>query len=71
MLSDHCEQTGWKESHLESYEIIHSPAVGRLSITVCEACADFFSFFFFRVHSHSPISTPEYGLKDVVKFLEK
>lgn len=67
MLSDHCEQTGWKESQLENYEIIHSPAVGRLSITVCEACTD----LFFRVHGHSPISTPEYCLKGVVKFLDK
>lgn len=33
-------QTG--ECQLESCGIIHSPAVGRLSITVCESCPDIF-----------------------------
>ena len=32
----------WEESQWQSYEMIHSPAVGRLSITECEACPDIF-----------------------------
>lgn len=66
VLSDPCEQADWEESQLESYEIIHSPAVGRLSITMCEASTDFF-----RVHNHSPISTQGYCLENLVKFLDK
>lgn len=46
VLSDQHEKTDGEESQLESYEIIHSPALGRLSITVCKACIDFFFFFF-------------------------
>lgn len=37
VLSDPCEKC-----QLERYGIIHSPAVGRLSITVCEVCPDIF-----------------------------
>lgn len=42
VFSDQCEQADWEESQVESYEIIHSPAVGRLSITMCKAGTDFF-----------------------------
>lgn len=66
-LSDQCEKAAWEKSQLESYEIIHRPAVGRLSITVCDACID----FYFSVHSLSPISTQGYCLKDLVEFLDK
>lgn len=41
-LSDQCEKANWEKSQLESYEIIHRPAAGRLSITACDACIDFF-----------------------------
>lgn len=43
VLSDQCEKADREERQLESYEIIHTPAVGRLSITVCEARTEFFS----------------------------
>lgn len=70
VLSDQREKTAWEESQLESYEITHSPALGRLSISVCVKPALIF-FFFLESITILLFLLKKSCLKDVVKFLDK